>query len=158
MKRAPNLKFLPKEKFTEAIIFAGTDAYAHAKGWEEGLGKQIAEDTTPPIYLGPKQLAELDHLQIIDDGRRSARVYLAGNIEPIMINAIGEKLARAGVQDAKLYKGIPDRQPEDWHDYLERIRADNVVVDLPIIKREPANSGVAPALNQMGASQRGEVL
>ena len=30
MKRAPNLKFLPKEKFTEAIIFAGTDAYAHA--------------------------------------------------------------------------------------------------------------------------------
>ncbi|HIF0592458.1 TPA: DNA primase family protein [Klebsiella pneumoniae] len=158
MKRAPNLKFLPKEKFTEAIIFAGTDAYAHAKGWEEGLGKQIAEDTTPPIYLGPKQLAELDHLQIIDNGRRSARVYLAGNIEPIMINAIGEKLARAGVQDAKLYKGIPDRQPEDWHDYLERIRADNVVVDLPIIKREPANSGVAPALNQMGASQRGEVL
>ena len=158
MKRAPNLKFLPKEKFTEAIIFAGTDAYAHAKGWEEGLGKQIAEDTTPPIYLGPKQLAELDHLQIIDNGRRSARFYLAGNIEPIMINAIGEKLARAGVQDAKLYKGIPDRQPEDWHDYLERIRADNVVVDLPIIKREQANSGVAPALNQMGASQRGEVL
>ncbi|WP_213935953.1 primase-like DNA-binding domain-containing protein [Klebsiella variicola] len=158
MKRAPNLKFLPKEKFTEAIIFAGTDAYAHAKGWEEGLGKQIAEDTTPPIYLGPKQLAELDHLQIIDNGRRSARVYLAGNIEPMMINAIGEKLARAGVQDAKLYKGIPDRQPEDWHDYLERIRADNVVVDLPNIKREPANSGVAPALNQMGASQRGEVL
>ncbi|VVK94737.1 Uncharacterised protein [Klebsiella pneumoniae] len=41
MKRAPNLKFLPKEKFTEAIIFAGTDAYAHAKGWEEGLGKKL---------------------------------------------------------------------------------------------------------------------
>lgn len=117
MKRAPNLKFLPKEKFTEAIIFAGTDAYAHAKGWEEGLGKQIAEDTTPPIYLGPKQLAELDHLQIIDDGRRSARVYLAGNIEPIMINAIGEKLARAGVQDAKLYKGI-----SIWKRCLMRLR------------------------------------
>lgn len=158
MKSAPNLKHLPKEKFTEAVIFAGTDAYAHAKGWEEGLGKQIAEDTTPPIYLGPKQLAELDNLQIIDKGRRSARVYLAGNIEPILINVIGEKLARAGVQDAKLYKGIPDRQPEDWHDYLERIRADSVVVDLPVTKREPAHSGVAPALNQMGASQRGEVL
>ncbi|EFK2498495.1 DNA primase [Escherichia coli] len=158
MKNAPNLKHLPKEKFTEAVIFAGADAYAHAKGWEEGLGKQIAEDTTPPIYLGPKQLAELDNLQIIDKGRRSARVYLAGNIEPILINAIGEKLARAGVQDAKLYKGIPDRQPEDWHDYLERIRADSVVVDLPVTKREPAHSGVAPALNQMGASQRGEVL
>ena len=106
MKSAPNLKHLPKEKFTEAVIFAGADAYAHAKGWEEGLGKQIAEDTTPPIYLGPKQLAELDNLQIIDKGRRSARVYLAGSIEPILINAIGEKLARAGVQDARLYKGI----------------------------------------------------
>ncbi|HCL6754163.1 DNA primase family protein [Citrobacter freundii] len=158
MKNAPNLKHLPKEKFTEAVIFAGADAYAHAKGWEEGMGKQIAEDTTPPIYLGPKQLAELDNLQIIDKGRRSARVYLAGNIEPILINVIGEKLARAGVQDAKLYKGIPDRQPEDWHDYLERIRADSVVVDLPVTKREPDHSGVAPALNQMGASQRGEVL
>ncbi|ENP2075212.1 DNA primase [Klebsiella michiganensis] len=158
MKSAPNLKHLPKEKFTEAVIFAGADAYAHAKGWEEGLGKKIAEDTTPPIYLGPKQLAELDNLQIIDKGRRSARVYLAGNIEPILINVIGEKLARAGVQDAKLYKGIPDRQPEDWHDYLERIRTDNVVIGLPVTKREPSNSGVAAALNQMGASQRGEVL
>ncbi|QLT44206.1 DNA primase [Citrobacter freundii] len=158
MKRAPNLKFLPKEKFTEAIIFAGADAYAHAKGWEEGLGKQIAEDTTPPVWLGPKQLAELDSLQIIDKGRRSARVYLAGNIEPRLINIIGEKLARAGVQDAKLYKGIPDRQPEDWHDYLERIRMDSVVVDLPVPKREPDHSGITPALNQMGASQRGEVL
>ncbi|HCL5279442.1 TPA: DNA primase [Salmonella enterica] len=158
MKNAPNVRLLPKDKFTEAIIFAGKDAYAHAKGWEEGMGKQIAEDTTPPIYLGPKQLAELDNLQIVDKGRRSARVYIAGDIEPILINAIGEKLARAGVQDAKLYKGIPDRQPEDWHDYLERIRADSVVVDLPVTKREPAHSGVAPALNQMGASQRGEVL
>lgn len=158
MKRAPNLKSLPKEKFTEAVIFAGTDAYAHAKGWEEGLGKQIAEDTTPPVWLGPKQLAELDNLQIVDKGRRSARVYIAGDIEPILINAIGAKLAWAGVQDAKLYKGIPDRQPEDWHDYLERIRTDSIVVDLPVTKREPAHIGVAPALNQMGASQRGEVL
>lgn len=94
MKLAPNLKHLPKEKFTEAVIFAGTDAYAHAKGWEEGMGKQVAEDRTPPIYLGPKQLAELENLQIIDKGRRSARVYLAGSIEPIMINAIGENLLR----------------------------------------------------------------
>lgn len=165
MKSAPNLKHLPKEKFTEAVIFAGADAYAHAKGWEEGLGKQIAEDTTPPIYLGPKQLAELDNLQIIDKGRRSARVYLAGSIEPILINAIGEKLARAGVQDARLYKGIPDREPEDWRDYLNRLReqsrdeASNIR-QLPISKRERVQEfvEVSPALNQMGASQRGEVL
>lgn len=165
MKNAPNLKHLPKEKFTEAIIFAGTDAYAHAKGWEEGMGKQIAEDTTPPIWLGPKQLAVLDNLQIIDKGRKSARVYLAGNIEPILINVIGEKLARAGVQDAKLYKGIPDRQPEDWRDYLNRLREqprdeESNIRQLPITKRERPHEfvEVSPALNQMGASQRGEVL
>lgn len=165
MKNAPNLKFLPREKFTEAIIFAGTDAYAHAKGWEEGLGKQIAEDTTPPIYLGPKQLAELDNLQIVDKGRRSARVYVAGDIEPILINAIGEKLARAGVQDAKLYKGIPDREPEDWREYLNRLREqskneENNIHQLPVTKRAQFQTfiEVSPALNQMGASQRGEVL
>ncbi|AKW15009.1 DUF927 domain-containing protein [Salmonella enterica] len=122
MKNAPNLKHLPKDKYTEAVIFAGSDAYAHAKGWEEGMGKQIAEDATPPIYLGPKQLAELANLRIIDQGRRCARVYLAGDIEEIQINAIAEKLAAAGVQDAKLYKGIPDRNPEDWREYLARLR------------------------------------
>jgi putative DNA primase/helicase len=45
-------------------------------------------------------------------------VYQAGDIKPVMINAIAEKLALAGVLDAKLYKGIPDRQPEDWREYL----------------------------------------
>ncbi|EAV6571080.1 DUF927 domain-containing protein [Salmonella enterica] len=122
MKNAPNLKNQPKDKYTEAIIFAGSDAYAHAKGWEESMGKQIAGDTTPPVYLGKKQLAELAGLRIIDKDRRCARVYLAGEIEPIAINAIAEKLAIAGVQDAKLYKGIPDRNPEDWRDYLARLR------------------------------------
>ncbi|HCL5348480.1 TPA: DUF927 domain-containing protein [Salmonella enterica subsp. salamae serovar [1],40:z35:e,n,x,z15] len=122
MKNAPNLKCLPKDKFTEAIIFAGSEAYAHARGWEESMGKQIAGDTTPPVYLGPKQLAGLAGLRIIDKGRRCARVYLAGEIEPIQINAIAEKLAVAGVQEAKLYKGIPDRLPEDWRDYLARLR------------------------------------
>lgn len=122
MKNAPNVKLLPKDKMTEAIIFAGADAYAHAKGWEEGLGKQIAEDNTPPVYLGPKQLAELDNLRIVDDGRRAVRIYLAGNIKPIQINNIAEKLALAGVQDAKLYKGILDHEPEDWREYLSRLR------------------------------------
>ena len=35
-----------------------------------------------------------------------------------LINAIAEKLALAVVQDAKLYKGITDREPENWRDYL----------------------------------------
>ena len=124
MKNSPNVKMLPKYLFTEAVIFAGSDAWSHAKGWEEGLGKQIAGDSIPPVYLGPKQLKELDHLRIVDDGRMAARVYLAGEIQPMKINDIGIKLARAGVQDAKLFWGIPDREPEDWRDYLKRIRED----------------------------------
>lgn len=76
----------------------------------------------PPVYLGPTQLADLANIRIIDDERRFARVYIAGEIEPIQINAIAEKLALAGVQDAKLYKGITDREPENWRDYLQRIR------------------------------------
>lgn len=31
MKRAPNLKHQPADKMTEVIIFAGSDAWAHAK-------------------------------------------------------------------------------------------------------------------------------
>ncbi|HID4134754.1 TPA: DNA primase family protein, partial [Pluralibacter gergoviae] len=163
MKNAPNVKALPKDKFTEAIIFAGADAWSHAKSWEEGMGKQVAGDTTPPVYLGPRQLVELDNLRIVDEGRKVARVYLAGSIEPLMINGIAAKLAGAGVEDARLYKGIPDREPEDWHDYLKRLREkpedeERIVLQLPVVKREPAHAEVSPALNQMGASQRGEVL
>ncbi|HII1821385.1 TPA: DUF927 domain-containing protein, partial [Escherichia coli] len=121
MKNAPNLKYQPKDKFTEAIIFAGMDAYAHAQHWIESEGRKHG-DSVPPVYLGPKQLADLANIRIVDDERRFARVYLAGEIEPIQINAIAERLALAGVQDAKLYKGITDREPENWRDYLQRIR------------------------------------
>ncbi|KLG07003.1 hypothetical protein ASV17_03185 [Enterobacter hormaechei subsp. xiangfangensis] len=124
MRSAPNVKQLPKDVFTEAIIFAGADAWSHAKHWQEAAGP-AAGDNTPPVYLGPKQLAELNNLRIIDDGRRSARVYLAGDIEPIKINAIAEKLALAGVKEARLFKGIPDREPENWSNYLTRIRDDH---------------------------------
>ncbi|MVW21767.1 AAA family ATPase [Escherichia coli] len=121
MKNAPNLKYQPKDKFTEVIIFAGTDAYSHAQHWIESEGRKHG-DNVPPVYLGPKQLADLANIRIIDEGRRFARVYIAGEIEPIQINAIAEKLALAGVQEAKLYKGITDREPENWRDYLQRIR------------------------------------
>lgn len=40
---------------------------------------------------------------------------------------------------------------------MERIRADNVVA-LPVARKEKSQDNVTPALNQMGASQRGEVL
>ena len=120
MRNAPNVKLVPKDPFTEAIIFAGSDAWSHAKGWEEGMGKQVAGDTTPPVYLGPRQLDDLDNLRIIDDGRRSARVYLAGDIKQLQISTIADKLAVAGVKEARLFKGITDREPEKWN--MDRLR------------------------------------
>ncbi|EEQ7805263.1 DNA primase [Escherichia coli] len=158
MKNAPNLKYQQKDKFTEVIIFAGTDAYAHAQHWIESEGRKHG-DNVPPVYLGPKQLADLANIRIIDEGRRFARVYIAGEIEPIQINAIAEKLALAGVQEAKLYKGITDREPENWRDYLQRIREQAERGEVSAMKLVTKNSDLPrPALNQMGASQRGEVL
>ena len=48
MKNAPNVKALPKDKMAEAIIFAGADAWTHAKDWQEN---NTAGDTVPPMYL-----------------------------------------------------------------------------------------------------------
>lgn len=121
MKFAPNVKKIPKDPLTEAVIFAGADAYDHAQHWIEFEGKKHG-DNVPPVYLGKTQLATLGNLHIVNKGRKSARVYLAGDINPLQINAIGEKLALAGVVEAKLYKGIPDREPEDWREYLARVR------------------------------------
>ncbi|EER8602017.1 DNA primase [Escherichia coli] len=158
MKNAPSLKYQLKDKFTEVIIFAGTDAYAHAQHWIESEGRKHG-DNVPPVYLGPKQLADLANIRIIDEKRRFARVYIAGEIEPIQINTIAEKLALAGVQEAKLYKGITDQEPENWRDYLQRIREQAEHGEVSVMKLATKNSGLPkPALNQMGASQRGEVL
>ncbi|CAH5047722.1 hypothetical protein AI2892V1_4492 [Klebsiella pneumoniae] len=74
MKNAPNIKFLPKDKFTEAIIFAGEDAYSHVQHWIESEGKR-AWDDVPPVYLGKRQLAELERLNIVDNGRRSVLLW-----------------------------------------------------------------------------------
>jgi len=144
MKFAPNVKKLPKDKLTEAIIFAGADAYAHAQHWIESEGKKHGDDI-PPVYLGKKQLAELDNLRIIDKGRQSARVYLAGDIAPIQINAIGEKLALAGVQEAKLYKGIPDLEPENWRGYLAQVRDDAERGESLVEEMRRASGEPAPA-------------
>ena len=58
MKMAPNVKQLPKDKFSEAIIFAGSDAYAHAQHWIESEGRKHG-DNVPPVYLGGKQLGKV---------------------------------------------------------------------------------------------------
>ncbi|WP_097169112.1 DNA primase family protein [Escherichia coli] len=159
MKNAPNLKHQPKDKHVAVVIFAGADAFAHAKTWEEGWGLKIAADKTPPVWLGTKQLAELANLRIIDNGRKYVRIYLAGDIDSVRINAIAEKLALAGVEEAKLYKGIPDQNPEDWRDYLNRIREEHVRGEFgPVAQMIKQELAVTLPLNQMGPSQRGDVL
>ncbi|EKQ2082960.1 DUF927 domain-containing protein [Salmonella enterica] len=128
MKNAPNYKCLPADKATEAIIFVGADAYSHVQHWIESEGKKHG-DNVPPVYLGKKQLADLANIRIVDKGRERARVYLAavpGTINEVSqatISAIVEKLAVAGVQQVKIFMGIPDREPETLHrDRMDAIR------------------------------------
>lgn len=102
MKSAPNLKKQPYDKMTEVIIFAGSDAWAHAKQWQEQDGR-LAGDNVPPVVLADDQLDELAELRIIDEGRYCVRLYKAGHIRPSNINAIAHKLAAAGVTDANYY-------------------------------------------------------
>ncbi|EMQ3430172.1 DNA primase [Escherichia coli O86:H12] len=160
MKLAPNLKKQPHDKMTEVIIFAGSDAWAHAKQWQEQDGR-LAGDNVPPVWLGDSQLDELADLKIIDDGRYCVRLYKAGHIKPSNINAIGQKLAAAGVRDARYYpEGMHSQKREEWREYLERARqnlSDGLVIQLPV-KKKTEDSAAPLALNQMGASQRGEVL
>ncbi|EJJ9406448.1 DNA primase [Escherichia coli] len=154
MKNAPSLKYQPKDKFTEVIIFAGTDAYAHAQHWIESEGRKHG-DNVPPVYLGPKQLADLANIRIIDEKRRFARVYIAGEIEPIQINTIAENLALAGVQEAKLYKGITDQEPENWRDYLQRIREQAERGEILSGRTEKKHK---ISLSRMADSQRAKLL
>lgn len=138
MKNAPNLKKLPKDKFTEAIIFAGADAWTHAKDWQES---NTAGDDIPPITIGPKQLAELENVAIIDDGRRFVRVYRAGELSESQITGIATRLALAGVQEARFYSESKELL-ENWTPRLaglkaEAERGESVVIKLPVKKNKP---------------------
>lgn len=156
MKNAPNVKLLPKDKMAEAIIFAGADAWVHAKDWQEN---NTAGDSIPPVVLDKKQLTELASLNIVNRGRRYVRVYRAGALTEKQISTIATKLALANVREARFYSESRELV-EDWTAQLPRLkdeaeRGESIVVQLPSSTRK---DGVAPALNQMGASQRGEVL
>ncbi|HFT1811091.1 TPA: DUF5906 domain-containing protein [Escherichia coli] len=153
MKLAPNLKKQPHDKMTEVIIFAGSDAWAHAKQWQEQDGR-LAGDNVPPVWLGDSQLDELADLKIIDDGRYCVRLYKAGHIKPSNINAIGQKLAVAGVRDANYYpEGMHSQKRENWHEYLARERqnlSDGLVIELPVKQKAQ--------LSQMADSERAQLL
>ena len=156
MKLAPNVKKQPrgiKHAQTEVIIFAGSDAWAHAKQWQE-QDARTARDNEPPVWLGEQQLSELDKLQIVPEGRKSVRIFRAGYLAPVMIKAIGQKLAAAGVQDANFYPdGMHGQKVENWHEYLARERqnlSDGLVIELPVKQKAQ--------LSQMADSERAQLL
>ncbi|ENA7351474.1 DNA primase [Escherichia coli] len=156
MKLAPNVKKQPrgiKHKDTEVIIFAGSDAWSHAKQWQEHDAR-MAGDNEPPVWLGEQQLSELDKLQIVPEGRKSVRIFRAGHLAPVMIKAIGQKLAAAGVQDANFYPdGMHGKEVQNWREYLARERqnlSDCLVIELPVKQKAQ--------LSQMADSERAQLL
>ncbi|EFA8777789.1 DNA primase [Escherichia coli] len=178
MKLAPNLKKQPRDRLTEVIIFAGSDAWSHAKEWQEWAGKHIAADNVPPVVLADEQLKNITDYRIVDDGRECVRIYRAGHITERSLTQIATLLAVAGVKNARCWRSFADKElPEDWSSRLAGLKAEyergeslvmscrelaesKKVVELPVKKKERVKDDNASslALNQMGASQRGEVL
>ncbi|EML9767832.1 integrase, partial [Klebsiella michiganensis] len=100
MKRAPNVKKLPEDKYTEAIIFAGDEAWNAAKRY---MQDPEVDDPVPPIVLDLDQLEHLNELDIIDENRHRVRIHQAGRIAQLALTQIAHKLALANVQYAVLY-------------------------------------------------------
>ncbi|EBM0568017.1 DNA primase, partial [Salmonella enterica] len=151
--KAPNLKYLPKDKATEAIIFAGDEAKTLATYWNDSAGKAIALDNTPPVYLTPYHLGRINDCQIVDNGRVRARIYRAGKIDEILISAIVEKLAVADVKDIRIFKSITDNAPECLNkEATDRIRKKakngesvfNDEVFSPLLKKQMVRSELEP--------------
>ncbi|MEC5363629.1 phage/plasmid primase, P4 family, partial [Escherichia coli] len=129
------------------------DAWSHAKQWQEHDAR-MAGDNEPPVWLGEQQLSELDKLQIVPEGRKSVRIFRAGYLAPVMIKAIGQKLAAAGVQDANFYpEGMHGKEVQNWREYLARERqnlSDGLVIELPVKQKAQ--------LSQMADSERAQLL
>lgn len=154
MKLAPNVKKQPrgiKYKDTEVIIFAGSDAWSHAKQWQEQDGP-ASGDNVPPVWLGPNQLAELDALKIVPDGKKRVRLYQAGELDLVETKKIGQKLAAADIQDANFYpEGMHVQKCENWRRYLNAER-ENIAAGLTM--PEQKNTQLA----QMADSERAQLL
>ncbi|WP_280086637.1 DNA primase family protein [Escherichia coli] len=154
MKLAPNVKKQPrgiKHKDTEVIIFAGSDAWSHAKQWQEQDGP-ASGDNVPPVWLGPNQLAELDALKIVPDGKKRVRLYQAGELDLVETKKIGQKLAAADIQDANFYpEGMHVQKCENWRRYLSAER-ENIAAGLTM--PEQKNTQLA----QMADSERAQLL
>ncbi|EPM8630556.1 DNA primase family protein [Escherichia coli] len=154
MKLAPNVKKQPrgiKHKDTEVIIFAGSDAWSHAEQWQDQVGP-ASGDNVPPVWLGPNQLAELDALKIVPDGKKRVRLYQAGELDLVETKKIGQKLAAADIQDANFYpEGMHVQKCENWRRYLNAER-ENIAAGLTM--PEQKNTQLA----QMADSERAQML
>ncbi len=102
--------------------FAGSDAWSHAKEWQEWAGKHIAADNVPPVVLSDEHLKDITGYQIIDDSRQCVRVYRAGHITERSLTQIVTLLAVAGVKTVYEYAGITDTSPADLSDQLPRLK------------------------------------
>ncbi|EEW8309208.1 TPA: DNA primase [Escherichia coli] len=155
MKLAPNLKKQPRDRLTEVIIFAGSDAWSHAKEWQEWAGKHIAADDVPPVVLADEQLKNITDYRIIDEDRQCVRVYRAGHITEHSMTQIVTLLAVAGVKTVHEYAGITDTSPVDLSDQLPRLkeeceRGESLVLNLPTKQKAQ--------LSQMADSERAQLL
>ncbi|KZH24563.1 DNA primase [Escherichia coli] len=156
MKLAPNVKQQSrgiKHKGTEVIIFAGSDAWAHAKQWQEHDAR-MAGDNEPPVWLGEQQLSELDKLQIVPEGRKSVRIFRAGYLAPVLhlltVHTIRVKICILYACRRQL---LTNRLYHYWREYLARERqnlSDGLVIELPVKQKAQ--------LSQMADSERAQLL
>lgn len=142
VRKAPNVKHLPSDQGEEAIIFAGAEAWAFAKSWQDS---NPMNDKTPPVVLSPKELRDLSAVTIINEGRRYVSVYRGGNLTQTEITTIATKLALAGVKEARLYDEAYQLL-EDWTAQLPRLKEEaekgqSVVISLPVknVRPEPGD-------------------
>ena len=121
MKLAPNVKLLPKDKGEDAVIFAGDDAYSHAEHYMQGGEARKRGDKIPPVYLGRRDLGNLENLRIVDEGRSRAIVRRAGKLDDKLALQIETLLAVAGVKEACFCDENGDLL-EDWTPQLARLK------------------------------------
>ncbi len=121
MKLAPNVKLLPKDKGEDAVIFAGDDAYSHAEHYMQGGEARKRGDKIPPVYLGRRDLGNLENLRIVDDGRLRAMVRRAGKLDDRQALQIETLLAVAGVKEARFCDENGELL-EDWTPQLARLK------------------------------------
>lgn len=157
MKKAPNLKQQPADRFTEQVIFAGADAWVHAKDWQHN---NRAGDTVPPVVLAGRELDNLHNLHnlsITDNGRRFVRVCRAGPLSERHITTIATRLALANVREARFYSESHELL-EDWTPRLAGLKAEAERGESSVVPAVMACLADGADLAHMAACERGKVL